>query len=32
MARLIPSPPGGTPPNKFEQLVLDTYIHKLPRN
>lgn len=32
MARLIPSPPGGTPPNKFEQLVLDTYIQKLPRN
>lgn len=31
MARLIPSPPGGAPPNPFEQLVLDTYKQKLPR-
>jgi len=31
MARLIDSPPGGTPPNKFEQLVLETFQRQLPR-
>jgi serine/threonine protein kinase len=32
MACIILSPPGGTPPNKFEQLVLETYQKRLPRS
>ncbi|MGG6295657.1 methylation-associated defense system protein kinase MAD6 [Leptolyngbya sp. AN02str] len=31
MARIIDSPPGGTPPNKFEQSVLDTFQRQLPK-
>lgn len=31
MARLIDSPPGGTQPNKFEQLVLETFQRQLPK-